>query len=327
MKKRFVRYSIFAALMLVVASGPSVPRGVRAPRGFGCSGGARVAPKIPVAGPRIPTKAVPVAIPRPQFRVPPSKPPAGVAAREVFALGLAAKALHPEAPGVLARPLEALGANKSSLEALGGLRDLVHSPWPEKVPVEKVESGLAAFAQTASAQDAATMRRYVAWRAELEGQPDVSRQFLPPGESRDARNLLRDLKAMEGYSGTPPPSSPLVEVPLPEPEPLGLKAPVREAIDKDLPGVGNELPAAELRARRGALRAIETSAADQFHHFHVHLHNLTSLATSNKPDDREDEVERELGRLTPEERLLVRRLLRTKKTPEVVAALSSMTRN
>jgi hypothetical protein len=266
-------------------------------------------------------------------------------------------------PGVSARSLEAFNANESSLKALGALRDLVQSPWPENVRFEDVNAAVEGFTKTASPQDGAVMRRYVSVRARMEGQKEVARQLLPPGETQDATSVLRDLKAMEEFSATPPPESPFGDLPLPEPEPVGIKASVREALDEDLPGLGDELPAAELRARRGAFRAIETSAGTHFHLHHLHLHNLTSVASTSEPDDREDEVERQLGReqlckqtaidvadivgtvplnpyiclaktislqscrkLTPEERLLVRRLLRTKKTAEVVAALRSLVR-
>src|SRR5262249_14863409 len=127
---------------------------------------------------------------------------------------------------------------------------------------------------------------------------------------------------LEEINATPPPTSPLGDVPLPEPVPLGLKAPVREALDKDLPVLVAELPGAELRARRGVLRAIETSAANHWYRVAIHLHNLKSSASASEPDDRENEVELQLGRpLSPEERLLARRLLRTRRPSEVADAL------
>jgi hypothetical protein len=225
-------------------------------------------------------------------------------------------------PAVAGRHLEALEVGASGLKALGRLRDLVHGPWPQTVKVEEVEAGVAAYARTASPQETAVMRRYLVLRARMEGQPDVARRLLQPGENLEARSVLRDLRSLEEINATPPPTSPLGDVPLPEPEPLGLKAPVREALDRDLPGLGEELPGAELRARRGAVRAIETSAGAHWHHVTLHLHNLKSSASASEPDDRENEVEHQLGRpLTPEERLLARRLLRTRRPAEVAAAL------
>ena len=110
-----------------------------------------------------------------------------------------------------------------------------------------------------------------------------------------------------------------------EPEPLSLKAPVREALNQDLPGLVEDLPAAELRARRGALRSIETSAGWHWNHVALSLRNFKGATAVGDPDDREAEVERRLGRpLAPEERLLVRRLLCTKTTAEVVAVLRRM---
>ena len=237
---------------------------------------------------------------------------------------VAASVRSGELPAVVGRPLEALEAGASNLKALGGLRDLVHDPWPQTVKVEEVEAGVVAYARTASPQETAVMRRYLVLRAKMEGHPDVARRLLP-GETLEARSVLRDLRALEELRATPPPISPLGDVPLPEPEPVGLKAPVREALDRDVPGLGEELPGAELRARRGALRAIEISAGAHWHRVTLNLHNLKSSASASEPDDRENEVERQLGRpLRPEERLLARRLLRTRRPAEVVAALRSI---
>jgi hypothetical protein len=240
-------------------------------------------------------------------------------------IAAAVKARPPELPGVVGRPMEALGANADGLKALGRLRELVHGPWPEGVRVEEVKAGIDAYAETASPEETAVMRRYLALRSDMEGQPDVRRKLLQPGETRDAQSVLRDLKALAETSTPPPARNPLWEMPLPEPEPGGLKGPVLEAVDKDLPGLAKELPDAEPRARRGAQRAIETSAAAHWHHFVIHLRNLKSATTVSDPDDREDEVERKLGHpLEPKERLLARRLLRTKKPAEVAAALRSI---
>ena len=114
-------------------------------------------------------------------------------------------------------------------------------------------------------------------------------------------------------------------MPLPEPEPIGLKAPVREKLDTYLPGLPKDLPGAELGARRGAVRAIEISAGTHWHHVALHLYNLKSSASASEPDDREKKVESQLGRpLRPEERLLARRLLRTRSPAEVAAVLRAM---
>jgi hypothetical protein len=166
------------------------------------------------------------------------------------------------------------------------------------------------------------MRRYLGVRARMEGRPDVAQRLLQTGETLETRSVLRDLKALEETRATPPPSSPLGDVPLVEPEPLGLKASVREALDRDLPGLAEELPGAERRARRGAVRAIETSASTHWHHVLFRLYTSKSLASASERDDREDEVERQLGRLLrPEERLLARRLLPTRRPAEIADAL------
>jgi hypothetical protein len=198
----------------------------------------------------------------------------------------------------------------------------VHDPWPQGVNGEEVAAGVAAFAETAPPPEAAALRSYLAVRARIEGQPNVARRLLLPGETLETPSVLRDLKILAKIRATPPPDSPLGDVPLPEPEPLGLKAPVREALDRDLPGLAEELPRAELPARRGALRAIEVSASTHWHHAALHMHNLKCSASASAPDDREDEVERQRGRpLAPEERLLARRLLRTRSPAAVAAAL------
>jgi hypothetical protein len=238
---------------------------------------------------------------------------------------VAAKARPVELPAVVRNHLEVVEIRANGLKDLGRLRELVHDPWPAEVKFSEVKAGIEAFAQTASPDEAALMRRYIELRAAAEGRPEIARQLLPPGETRDTASVLRDLKALEGIGAPPPGISPLGDLPLPEPEPLGLKAPIREELDKDLPGLVDELPKAELRARRGALRAIETSAGVHWSHITISLHNLKRATADSDRDDREHEVERQLGRpLTPEDRLLARRLLRTKTTAEVVAALRSI---
>jgi hypothetical protein len=246
-------------------------------------------------------------------------------------LGLAAAGVRSgELPAVVGRPLEAPEVVASSLKALRRLRNLVHDPWPQSVKVEEVEAGVAAYAKTAAPQETAAMRHYLVLRARMEGQPDVAGRLLPPGETLETQSVLRDLSRLEEIRATPPPPSPLGDLPHPEPEPLGPKALVCEALYTDLPGLreklpGEELPRAELRARRGAVRAIEISAGAHWHRVTLNLHNLKSSASANGPDDREDEVERQLGRLlTPEERLLARRLLRTRRPAEVADALRPM---
>jgi hypothetical protein len=245
------------------------------------------------------------------------------ATRDWARLGLAAASVRAgELPAALGRPLEALEVGAGDLKALGRLRELVHDPWPQAVKGEEVEAGAVAYARTASPQEAAVMRRYLGLRARMEGRTDVARRLLPPGETLEAQAVLRDLRILAETRATPPGDSPLGDVPLPEPEPIGLKAHVREEFDRDLPGLGEELPGAELRARHGALRAIESSAGAHWHLVTLQLHNFQSAASASEPDDREDEVERQLGRpLRPEERLLARRLLRTRRPAEVVAVL------
>jgi hypothetical protein len=237
----------------------------------------------------------------------------------VALLAALARARAPEAGGALRPHLEALEASASGLKDLVPLRDLAHGPWPETARVEEIEAGLAAFGRTAAPGEAAAMRRYFVLRAEMEGRPDVAQRLLRPGEALDTPTVLRDLKALEEVNAELPPVPPLGDLPLPEPTPLGLKAGVHERLDKVLPGLADKLPDVEPGARRGALRAIESSAGMHWHHAAVSLRNLK---TDDDPDDREAEVERELGRpLTPEERLLARRLLRTKTTAEVVEVL------
>jgi hypothetical protein len=226
---------------------------------------------------------------------------------------------HPAVPGHL-------NLLKSRMNALLRLRDLVHGPWPKDVSATEIKAGVDdAYARTASPLEAAVMRRYLALRARMEGRPDLAPQLLAPGERLNEKSVLRDLKILEEVGATPPPTSPLEELPLPEPEPISLKTPVREDLRTDLPNLLKDLPAAELRARRGAQRAIETSAGMHWNGAVIRLYNLKGFTAVDDSDDREAEVKRQLGQeLKPEERLLVRRLLRTKKTAEVVAILRRM---
>jgi hypothetical protein len=330
MKTRYFRLAMVGAFLLITQVIPDVPavawaqvRGVRIPtvrppsggrvRGPGCSGGARIAPKLPSGAgraiPRLPAGARFV--------------PARAGTRALVFSVLAASSR----PAVAGRPLEALEANTNSLKALRHLRELVHGPWPKAVSAEQVKAGVVAYAQTASPKDAAVMRRYLALRAEMEGQPDVARRLLLPGEERDAQLVLRDLRVLEAISATPPPFSPLGHLPLPEPEPLSLKALVREQPIVDLEALVEDLPATELRARRGALRFIEISAGRHWSHVVLSLRHHKGATAVSQRDDHETEVERQLGRpLTPAEQLLVRRLLRNKTTAEVVAILRRMER-
>jgi hypothetical protein len=350
-KTRYFRLALVAALLLITQAVPDIPatalargRPPRLPSGgvrprVGCGGGARVVPRLPSGGSKPVAKLprVPEIAPKPIPKMPnePHAPlpsriggqrdalNARAAVRDWVPLVVAARARPGELPAV-GRHLDALEVNADGLKALAHLRDLVHGPWPQDVRAEDVVAGLTAF-ENASPQEAPALRRYLALRAEMEGQPGVARQLLRPGEVLNTPSVLRDLKLLEEVSATPPPTSPLVDSPLPEPEPLGLKPPVREALSKGLPKLVEDLPAAELRARRGALRAIEASAGTRWNHVAIALHNLKGVTTDSAPDDREAEVERQLGRpLTPEERLLVRRLLRTKTAAEVVAVLRRM---
>jgi hypothetical protein len=252
---------------------------------------------------------------------------ARAAARDWALLTLAARARPIEAPGLVGRHLEALESGAAGLKDLAPLRDLAHGPWPEAARVEEIEAGLAAFGKTAGPDEAAVLRRYFVLRAEMEGRPEIAQRLLRPGEALDTPTVLRDLKALEEVNAELPPVPPLGDLPLPEPTPIGLKASVRQRLDEGLPGLPDDLPAAELRARLGALRSIETSAAVHWGHVALSLYNLKGVNAAADPDEREDEVERRLGRpLTPEERLLARRLLRTKTTAEVVEALRAVSK-
>jgi hypothetical protein len=355
MNKRSIGYALFGVLVFITVAGQGglAPRGVKPPRGVGCSGSAGVAPRLPAGGlkvaptlakvpkvalkpatvPKVPTKLIlPV---HPDAHAPLPARLSGQhdvlrahAATRDWELFIQECSIRPVGlPAVVGHHLEALELGASDLKALSRLRNLVHGPWPQDVSAEEVVVGLAAFNKTASLQDAAGVRRYIALRAKMEGQPGVARRLLQPGETLEERSVLRDLQRLEEINATPPPTSPLGDVPLPEPVPLGLKAPVREALDKDLPVLVAELPGAELRARRGVLRAIETSAANHWYRVAIHLHNLKSSASASEPDDRENEVELQLGRpLSPEERLLARRLLRTRRPAEVADALRPLVR-
>jgi hypothetical protein len=332
MSKRSIGYALFAVFMVIMVTGPGGGGKPRRGRGVGCSGGVRVGgaggngpqrPTPPRPVPQLPAKSK--FAPKPIFKV-----PGDPYLRLSALLGLAAAGVRSgELPAVVGRPLEAPEVVASSLKDLGRLRNLVHDPWPQSVKVEEVEAGVAAYAKTAAPQETAAMRRYLVLRARMEGQPDVAGRLLPPGEALETQSLLRDLSRLEEINATPPPTSPLGDLPLPEPPPLGLKAPVREALYGGLPGLGEklpgeELPRAELRARRGAVRAIEISAGAHWHRVRVtlNLHIHESSASASEPDDRENEVERQLDRpLRPEERLLARRLLRTRRPAEVAAAL------
>jgi hypothetical protein len=305
-------------------------------RGFAPEGpwvGPKSVPILPT-GPKVALKPIPKVLYDPRVPLPANLTGqryalhTHAATRDLEPFVQAARVRPAELPTVVGRHLETLEAKASELMVLGHLRDLVHGPWPQDIRAEDVENAVKAF-ETTSLPEAPTLRRYLALRAEMEGQREVARLLLPPGEVRDARSVLRDLKALEEFSATPFPTSPLGDLPLPEPVPLSLKPSVREALNKDLPdlfeklpGTEEKLPDAELRARRGALRAIETSAGMRWDHVAISLHNLKGVTIGCDPDDREAEVERQLGRpLAPEERLLVRRLLRTKTTAEVVSIL------
>jgi hypothetical protein len=336
MRRPTLRFVLFSVLVLTLVTGPGPPRvpieppptGVRprgvgcsgGARGVGCSGGARVAPRLPTGAPKpVPKPATPPKVaPRPVAGAPrdPHVPvpdrlngqrevlSAHAGRREWAFLALAARARPVEAPGLVGRHLEALEASAGGLKDLAPLRDLAHGPWPEAARVEDIEAGLAAFGKTAAPDEAAVLRRYFALRAEMEGRPEIAQRLLRPGEARDTPTVLRDLKALGDIDAELPPVPPLGELPQPEPTPLGLKAGVRHRLDEGLPGLADKLPDVEPGARRGALRAIESSAGMHWHHVAISLHNLKA-AEADGPDDREAEVERRLGRpLTPEERLL-----------------------
>jgi hypothetical protein len=345
MKPSSLRLIIFSFLVLTLLTGPGVPvRGVRCsggariPGGGGCASGAR-AVKVPPSVVKIPIKPPPTVVKNISPKIiPPVREPVipgripnrqlpgqlpGIARGGKLLPPILPAPLHPppaELPGAATEALAGLKIGESNLEALSSLRNVVHDSWPENLRIEDVSAAFDGFAKT-SPQEAEAMRGYLSVRARMEGRPDVAAKFVPKGETSDAKSVLRDLKAMEDLGAKPPSELPWGDLPLPEAEPFGLKAPVLEELDKDLPGLVPELAAAEVRARRVALRSIDAGAETHVYYYHLHLHNLMHSVNWSERDKREDEVERRVDKLTPEERLMARRLLRTKGTDEIVTIL------
>jgi hypothetical protein len=246
--------------------------------------------------------------------------------------------LPPDAglPGEVA----ALDRQARCLRSLGALRDMVHQPWDEAPTAANLKQHLEQLGEAADVAGlSADLRLYLAERAQLEGRPELARQLLGGEPTPDAARMMRDLKVLGAAAparppGTRRPDSVLGLVPLPEPEPMGFRPAVREALKDGLP-VLEELAAAEKQARAAVLERIEQKAEVHWSHLHIHLYRLHLL---NGVTDRHDRDSRDADRkaqtavaarlkrdLKPADCILVRQLLRQgKDTDEAVRILNEL---
>jgi hypothetical protein len=210
----------------------------------------------------------------------------------------------------------------------------LNGEWPATARPQEFDSWLQVLEEQTPASEFQQVRRYLGLRALLEGQADIARPLLGNGELPDGATVVRDLKALGGADGLPPPPNEpaLGGLPLPEPEPLGLRAPVKESLGKGLPEFEKEATQAEAAARKRVLGTVERSAARHVNHVHITLYNLHGITKALAPQDneekernRDNEVETHLDRrLTPAERLLSHHLLRTMPPREVAAKLRDL---
>jgi hypothetical protein len=229
------------------------------------------------------------------------------------------------------RHLDGIRVDSEALGSLGQCRLLLNGEWPADVTARECDGWLQSLARHAPEGEVISARRYLAHRALLEGRPDISKSLLGGEELPGGREVLRDLKALGGADGLPPPKmSALDGMPLPEPVALGVRPAVKEKLGKDLPDLEPEVRAAELAARKRVLGTVERSALRHYNHVNLSLYTMRNLTKSlaspgDEEKDREKEVETHLGRrLQPEERLLVRHLLRTMSPREVAAKLREL---
>jgi len=237
-------------------------------------------------------------------------------------------------PACAGRHLDDLNFHSENLRSLGDFRQQLNAEWPAKVSPEEFEGWLLALANGTPEGEIAQVRQYVALRAQLEGRPDIAKRLLGGKELPEGRAVLRDLKALGGAGGLPPPPkvSALDGLPLPEPEPRGFASSVKEPLGEGLPEFEKEATAAEAPARKRVLETVERSAWRHANHVEIVLYNLHGVTKALAPHDneqeqrdRDKEVETHLGRrLTPAERLLARHLLRTMSPQEVAAKLRAL---
>jgi hypothetical protein len=237
-------------------------------------------------------------------------------------------------PDCAGRHLDLLEVHSETLHLLGEFRQRLNVEWPAEASPEEFEGGLRALENQTPDVEVVRARQYLGLRGRLEGRPDIARHFLGSEELPDGPTVLRDLKRLGGPEDLPPPPevSPLDGLPLPEPEPHGLRAPVKESLGKGLPEFEKEATAAEATARKRVQGTVERSAARHANHVAIDLYNLRgvakALASSDDDEEkknREKEVVTHLGRrLSPAERLLARHLLRTMPPEQVAAELRAL---
>jgi hypothetical protein len=243
--------------------------------------------------------------------------------------------LRSELPPSAEPHLKGLELHSETLHSLGEFRQRLNGEWPEKASPEEFDGWLRALEKQTPDEEVVRVKRYLGLRALLEGQPDVARHLLGSEELPDGPTVLRDMKLLGSGDGLPPPPevSALGGLPFPEPEPISLRPRVKESLGKGLPEFEKEATAAEAAARKRVLGTVERSASRHANHVDITLYNLRGVtkALASHDDDeqeqknREKEVETHLGRsLTPAERLLARRLLRTMSPEQVAAELRAL---
>jgi hypothetical protein len=236
-------------------------------------------------------------------------------------------------PASAGRHLDLLELHSETMQALGKFRQRLNVEWTEKASVDEFGVWLRALEKTTPEVEVGQVRRYLALRARLEGRPDITTRLLGGEDLPDGPTVLRDLKTLGGADGLPPPNeSALDGLPLPEPEPIGLRPPVKESLGKGLPEYEKEATAAEKAARKRVLGTVERSASRNANHVAISLYNLRGVTKALASHDDEEEqknqekeVETHLGRrLTPAERLLARHLLRKMRPDQVAAELHAL---
>jgi len=342
-----VRYLLFAALLLTIASWPGSFPG---PESAAAMGGARgVATRYALRGAAEASMSQATKVlPKAAFKSSPfmGRVAAGTVSRPL-ARELSVLARNSNWNAFHAVTTKNLAERGTSEAAAPLLRELADQGGTMKA-LQKLQAGITRSAPLPSAEMVESALKalpegsrpgvlcYVSGRAQLEGNLDLARK-LSGDQLPDAQAILRDMERLGASPGVPAgPTGPHNPLPVPEGPAISVHPAVKESLGKDLPAlpkdlpVLDQLPAAELRARKWVLGEFHGSANWPEHRLIVHFaytNNGNAPSLPAPPDwKKEDEgteaaVETRLGRpLEPAERILIRHL-RDKKTPEQLAAV------
>jgi hypothetical protein len=250
----------------------------------------------------------------------------------------------PGLPAEVRQPLAAVEQNAARLEAWQQLRRLVGAAWRSPSDGKTVRTHLEELGNSANKESVARLRLYLACRARLEGDAELSKQVHPEkSPPTDGPGLLRDLKqagrAFPNRDPAAPKKEPILQPLIPEGSQMSFRPAVKESLRADLPLL-EELANAEQQTRRQILTDVERAARLDWHSVNMNLYRLlyasrarrernsvANVAVAPPEDSRLVEVARLAGRpLDAAEKVMAERLLAKRSADEVANILRRLDR-